>query len=189
MENILTTNPSGLSTDELKQVRVKLIGIGQALYGRRICYPVSSNLDLNYGRKEKGEIEGLRLSSPIKKYYIEVKDITAVDIVSTANGKTVFEFNHDANLQFPLTADLSDIVKAEAKDVHSAIKLYEATGQKTFFCNVQMVTDTVTQLNRSNIDDMNKFIDELVEQGGALESLNKLMKEDTEAYYKSMGQI
>ena len=97
MNTIIATNPSGLSTEELKQVRIKLIGIGQALYGRRICYPISDNLDLNHGRKEKGEIEGLRLSSPLKKYFVEAKDITSVDIVTTANGKTVFEFNHDAN--------------------------------------------------------------------------------------------
>ena len=45
MNTIIATNPSGLSTEELKQVRIKLIGIGQALYGRRICYPISDNLD------------------------------------------------------------------------------------------------------------------------------------------------
>ena len=188
MNTIIATNPSGLSTEELKQVRIKLIGIGQALYGRRICYPISDNLDLNHGRKEKGEIEGLRLSSPLKKYFVEAKDITSVDIVTTANGKTVFEFNHDANLQFPLSADLSDIVKAEAKDVHAAIKLFEMTGQKTFFCNVQMVTDTVTQLNRSNIKDIEAFVDELTEQAVSLESLNKILKEDNDSYYKSIGQ-
>lgn len=187
MSNI-ATNPSGFSTEELKQVRIKLIGIGQALYGRRICYPISDNLDLNHGRKEKGEIPGLRLSSPMKKYFVEVADITTAEPITTANGKKVIEFNHNPNLQFPLSADLSDIVKAEAKDVHSAIKLYEATGQKTFFCNVGLVTEVVTQLNRSSIKDIESFVDELTEQAVSLESLNKLLHEDSESYYKSIGQ-
>ena len=62
------------------------------------------------------------------------------------------------------------------------------TGQKTFFCNVQMVTDTVTQLNRSNIKDIETFVDELTEQAVSLESLNKILKEDNDSYYKSIGQ-
>lgn len=188
MNTIISTNPSGLSAEELKQVRIKLIGIGKALYGRRVCYPVSDNLDLNYGRKEKGEVAGLRLAVPLKKYYVESCDITTVDIVTTANGKTVIEFNHDANLQFPLSAEVSDMVKPEAKDVHAAIMEFEATGRKTFFTNVQMVTDTIAQLNRSNIKDIETFIDELTEQAVSLESLNKILIDDTNAYYKSMGQ-
>lgn len=186
--NVTATNPCGLTAEELKQVRVKFIGIGQALYGRRVCYPISSNLDLNHIRKEKGEIEGLRLHKPLKKYYVEAVDILEARPVTTATGKTVIEFNHDPNLQFPLSADLTDIIKAEAKDVHSAIKQFEQTGQKTFFCNVQMVTDTVTQLNRSNIKDIETFVDELTEQAVALESLNKILIEDNNAYYKSIGQ-
>lgn len=186
--NVTATNPCGLTAEELKQMRIKFIGIGQTLYGRRVCYPVSDNLDLNYGRKEKGEISGLRLSSPLKKYYIESVDILEARPVTTANGKTVIEFNHDPNLQFPLSADITDIVKAEAKDVHAAIKQFEQTGQKTFFCNVQMVTDTITSLNRSNIKDIEAFIDELANQGSSLESLNNILIEDTASYYKSINQ-
>ena len=184
----ISTNPCGLSAEELKQVRIKLIGIGQALYGRRVCYPVSDNLDLNHGRKEKGEVEGLRLSSPLKKYFVEVADIVEARPITTATGKTMIEFNRDPNLQFPLSADLTDIIKAEAKDVHAAIKLFEQTGQKTFFCNVQMVTDTIAQLNRSNIKDIEAFVDELTEQAVSLESLNKILIDDTNSYYKSIGQ-
>lgn len=188
MNTIISTNPSGLSAEELKQVRIKLIGIGKALYGRRVCYPLSDNLDLNYGRKEKGEVGGLRLATPLKKYYIESCDITTVDIVTTANGKTVIEFNHDANLQFPLSAEVTDMVKPEAKDVHAAILEFENTGRKTFFTNVQMVTDTIAQLNRSNIKDIEAFVDELTEQAVSLESLNKIVVDETKAYYTSIGQ-
>ena len=82
----------------------------------------------------------------------------------------------------------SKLVKPEAKDVHAAIKLFESTGQKTFFTNVQMVTDTIAQLNRSNIKDIETFIDELTEQAVSLESLNKILIEENDAYYKSIGQ-
>ena len=51
-----------------------------------------------------------------------------------------------------------------------------------------MVTDTVTALNRNNISDIEKFVDELTEQGIALENLNKIIVNDTESYYKSLGQ-
>jgi hypothetical protein len=51
-----------------------------------------------------------------------------------------------------------------------------------------MVTDTVTQLNRSNIKDIETFVDELTEQAVSLESLNKILKEDNDSYYKSIGQ-
>ena len=188
MSTLNNTNPSGFSAEAMKHVRIKLIGLGQALYGRRVCYPVSDNLDLNHGRKEKGEFPGLRLAIPMKKYFLEVKDITTVDIVTTANGKTVIQFNGDPDLQFALTSDISDIVKAESKDVHEAIKLYEATGQKTFFCNVQMVTDTIAGLNRANAKDIESFIDELTDQAVALETLNNMIIDDTKAYYKSIGQ-
>jgi hypothetical protein len=80
------------------------------------------------------------------------------------------------------------MVKPEAKDVHAAIMEFEATGRKTFFTNVQMVTDTIAQLNRSNIKDIESFIDELTEQAVSLESLNKILIDETNAYYKSMGQ-
>lgn len=182
------SNPAGLSDMELKQFRAKLSIIGSALFGKRLCIPVSDNLDLNYGRKEKGEIGGLRLSSPMKKYMIESVDITGAQVVRTANEKIVIMFNDREDLQFPITADITDIVKAESKDVHDAIKLFEATGEKTFFCNVQMVTDTVTNLNKANIKDIEKFIDELTEQGGSLETLNAVIETDTKDYYKSLGQ-
>lgn len=182
------SNPAGLSDVEIKQYRGKLVVIGTALFGRRLCIPVSDNLDLNYGRKEKGEIPGLRLATPMKKYMVESVDITSADVVRTANEKIVIMFNEREDLQFPITSDIDEIVKAEAKDVHGAIKLFEATGQRTFFCNVQMVTDTVTNLNKANIKDIEKFIDELTEQGGSLETLNAVIESDTKDYYKSLGQ-
>lgn len=182
------SNPAGLSDVELKQFRAKLSIIGSALFGKRLCIPISDNLDLNYGRKEKGEIAGLRLSSPMKKYMIESVDITGAQVVRTANEKIVIMFNDREDLQFPITADITDIVKAEPKDVHAAIKLFEATGEKTFFCNVQMVTDTVTNLNKANIKDIEKLIDELAEQEGSLETLNAVIESDTKDYYKSLGQ-
>lgn len=185
---MVNSNPSGLSSTEISQVRIKLTAIGKALFGKRVGYPISDNIDLNYGRKEKGEIEGLRLSSPLKKYFVETTDITAAELAKTANGKVVIEFNHDPSLQFPLSADLADIIKAEPKDVHNAIKLFEATGQKTFFCNIQMLTDVVTQLNTINIKDIEKFVDELAEQALSLESLNTLLRDENDSYYKSLGQ-
>lgn len=183
-----TTNPSGLSLEQLNSMRLRISKIAGSLIGRRICYPVSDNLDLNYGRKEKGEIPGLRLATPLKKYFVEVADITAAEVITTASDKVVIQFNKKEDLQFTLSADPTEIFAAEPKDVHAAIKLFEATGQKKFFYNVQMVTDTITALNRTNMSDIEKFVDELTEQSIALENLNKIITSDADAYYKSMGQ-
>lgn len=182
------SNPAGLSDNEIKQYRGKLVVIGSALFGRRLCIPTSDNLDLNYGRKVKGEIPGLRLAVPMKKYMVESVDITSADVVRTANDKIVIMFNAREDLQFPITSEVDEIVKAESKDVHNAIKLFESTGQRTFFCNVQMVADTVTNLNKANIKDIEYFIDELTNQGAALESLNTLIETDTKDYYTSLGE-
>lgn len=51
-----------------------------------------------------------------------------------------------------------------------------------------MVTEVVTQLNQSNLTDLNNFIDELANQGASLEQINKITKDDTTAYYKSIGE-
>ena len=182
------SNPAGLSEIEMKQYRGKLTAIGTALFGRRLCIPISDNLDLNYGRKEKGEVAGLRLARPMKKYMVESVDITSADVVRRADDKVVIMFNNREDLQFPITSEVPDIIKADSTDVHDAIKEFENTGKKTFFCNVQMVCDTVTNLNRSNIKDIEKFIDELTEQGASLETLNSVITEDTKAYYQSLGQ-
>ena len=183
-----TTNPSGLSLEQLNNMRLRISKVAGAMIGRRICYPVSDGLDLNYGRKEKGEVPGLRLATPLKKYFVEVADITAAEVIITASDKVVIQFNKREDLQFTLSADPTEIFSAEPKDVHAAIKLFESTGQKKFFCNVQMVTDTVTALNRNNILDIEKFVDELTEQSIALENLNKIITSDADAYYKSLGQ-
>lgn len=182
------SNPAGLSCEQLNNLRLRISKVAGSLIGRRICYPISDNLDLNYGRKEKGEVPGLRLATPLKKYMIEVADITAAEIIITASDKVVVQFNKREDLQFTLSADPTEIFAAEPKDVHAAIKLFEQTGQKKFFTNVQMVTEVITSLNRTNINDIEKFVDELTEQSVALESLNTIINNDTETYYKSLGQ-
>ena len=182
------SNPAGLSCEQLNTLRLQISKVAGSMIGRRICYPISGNLDLNYGRKEKGEIPGLRLATPLKKYMVEVADITAAEVIVTASDKVVIQFNKREDLQFTLSADPTEIFAAEPKDVHAAIKLFEQTGQKKFFINVQMVTEVVTGLNRNNMSDIEKFVDELTEQAVALESLNTIITNDTETYYKSLGQ-
>ena len=131
---------------------------------------------------------GLVLANPMKKYMIETVDLFNVDIVRTANGKIVIMFNNDEKLQFDLRADVDIVLKAGPKDVQDAILKFEATGERSPFWNVKMVTEVVTQLNQSNLTDLNNFIDELANQGASLEQINKITKDDTTAYYKSIDE-
>ena len=168
--------------------RHKLVDIFCALVGRRLAIPVSDNLDLNYKKKMAGDMPGLVLANPMKKYMIETVDLFNVDIVRTANGKIVIMFNNDEKLQFDLRADVDIVLKAGPKDVQDAILKFEATGERSPFWNVKMVTEVVTQLNQSNLTDLNNFIDELANQGASLEQINKITKDDTTAYYKSIDE-
>ena len=105
-------------------------------------------------------------------------------------------FNNDEKLQFDLRADVDIVLKAGPKDVQDAILKFEATGERSPFWNVKMVTEVVTQLNQSNLTDLNNFIDELANsiciflanQGASLEQINKITKDDTTAYYKSIDE-
>ena len=119
---------------------------------------------------------------------IETVDLFNVDIVRTANGKIVIMFNNDEKLQFDLRADVDIVLKAGPKDVQDAILKFEATGERSPFWNVKMVTEVITQLNQSNLTDLNNFIDELANQGASLEQINKITKDDTAAYYKSIDE-
>ena len=181
-------NPEGFTQQEVSSLRTKVIAYSRALVGRRLAIPVSYNLDLNYKKKLAGDMTGLVLANPMKKYMIETVDLFNVDIVRTANGKIVIMFNNDEKLQFDLRADVDTILKAGPKDVQDAILKFEATGERSFFWNVKMVTEVVTQLNQSNLIDLNNFIDELANQGAFLEQINKINKDDTEAYYKSIDE-
>ena len=181
-------NPEGFTQQEVSSLRTKVIAYSRALVGRRLAIPVSYDLDLNYKKKLAGDMTGLVLANPMKKYMIETVDLFNVDIVRTANGKIVIMFNNDEKLQFDLRADVDTILKAGPKDVQDAILKFEATGERSFFWNVKMVTEVVTQLNQSNLIDLNNFIDELANQGAFLEQLNKINKDDTEAYYKSIDE-
>lgn len=181
-------NPEGFTQQEVSSLRTKVIAYSRALVGRRLGIPVSDNLDLNYKKKLAGDMTGLVLANPMKKYMIETVDLFNVDIVRTANGKIVIMFNNDEKLQFDLRADVDTILKAGPKDVQDAILKFEATGERSFFWNVKMVTEVVTQLNQSNLTDLNNFIDELANQGASLEQINKITKDDTEAYYKSIDE-
>lgn len=181
-------NPEGFTQQEVSSLRTKVIAYSRVLVGRRLAIPVSDNLDLNYKKKLAGDMTGLVLANPMKKYMIETVDLFNVDIVRTANGKIVIMFNNDEKLQFDLRADVDTILKAGPKDVQDAILKFEATGERSFFWNVKMVTEVVTQLNQSNLTDLNNFIDELANQGASLEQINKITKDDTEAYYKSIDE-
>lgn len=181
-------NPEGFTQQEVASLRTKVIAYSRTLVGRRLAIPVSDNLDLNYKKKLAGDMTGLVLANPMKKYMIETVDLFNVDIVRTANGKIVIMFNNDEKLQFDLRADVDTILKAGPKDVQDAILKFEATGERSFFWNVKMVTEVVTQLNQSNLIDLNNFIDELANQGAFLEQINKITKDDTEAYYKSIDE-
>ena len=181
-------NPEGFTQQEVSSLRTKVIAYSRAWVGRRLAIPVSDNLDLNYKKKLAGDMTGLVLANPMKKYMIETVDLFNVDIVRTANGKIVIMFNNDEKLQFDLRADVDTILKAGPKDVQDAILKFEATGERSFFWNVKMVTEVVTQLNQSNLTDLNNFIDELANQGASLEQINKITKDDTEAYYKSIDE-
>lgn len=181
-------NPEGFTQQEVASLRTKVIAYSRTLVGRRLAIPVSDNLDLNYKKKLAGDMTGLVLANPMKKYMIETVDLFNVDIVRTANGKIVIMFNNDEKLQFDLRADVDTILKAGPKDVQDAILKFEATGERSFFWNVKMVTEVVTQLNQSNLTDLNNFIDELANQGASLEQINKITKDDTEAYYKSIDE-
>lgn len=181
-------NPEGFTQQEVSSLRTKVIAYSRVLVGRRLAIPVSDNLDLNYKKKLAGDMTGLILANPMKKYMIETVDLFNVDIVRTANGKIVIMFNNDEKLQFDLRADVDTILKAGPKDVQDAILKFEATGERSFFWNVKMVTEVVTQLNQSNLTDLNNFIDELANQGASLEQINKITKDDTEAYYKSIDE-
>ena len=181
-------NPEGFTQQEVSSLRTKVLAYSRALVGRRLAIPVSGNLDLNYKKKLAGDMTGLVLANPMKKYMIETVDLFNVDIVRTANGKIVIMFNNDEKLQFDLRADVDTILKAGPKDVQDAILKFEATGERSFFWNVKMVTEVVTQLNQSNLTDLNNFIDELANQGASLEQINKITKDDTEAYYKSIDE-
>ena len=181
-------NPEGFTQQEVSSLRTKVIAYSRALVGRRLAIHVSDNLDLNYKKKLAGDMTGLVLANPMKKYMIETVDLFNVDIVRTANGKIVIMFNNDEKLQFDLRADVDTILKAGPKDVQDAILKFEATGERSFFWNVNMVTEVVTQLNQSNLTDLNNFIDELANQGASLEQINKITKDDTEAYYKSIDE-
>lgn len=181
-------NPEGFTQQEVSSLRTKVIAYSRTLVGRRLAIPVSDNLDLNYKKKLAGDMIGLVLANPMKKYMIETVDLFNVDIVRTANGKIVIMFNNDEKLQFDLRADVDTILKAGPKDVQDAILKFEATGERSFFWNVKMVTEVVTQLNQSNLTDLNNFIDELANQGASLEQINKITKDDTEAYYKSIDE-
>lgn len=181
-------NPEGFTQQEVSSLRTKVIAYSRTLVGRRLAIPVSDNLDLNYKKKLAGDMTGLVLANPMKKYMIETVDLFNVDIVRTANGKIVIMFNNDEKLQFDLRADVDTILKAGPKDVQDAILKFEATGERSFFWNVKMVTEVVTQLNQSNLTDLNNFIDELANQGASLEQINKITKDDTEAYYKSIDE-
>lgn len=181
-------NPEGFTQQEITQLRTKVIAFSRALVGRRLAIPVSDNLDLNYKKKMAGDMPGLILANPMKKYMIETVDLFNVDIVRTANGKIVIMFNNDEKLQFDLRADVDIVLKAGPKDVQDAILKFEATGERSPFWNVKMVTEVVTQLNQSNLTDLNNFIDELANQGASLEQINKTTKDDTTAYYKSIDE-
>jgi hypothetical protein len=180
--------PGNFTEVEIAQMRCKIMAFNRLLAGRRLVIPLSDNLDLNYKRKKAGEIAGLVLDKPMKKYYIETVDLLTTDIVRLANGKVVIEFNGDEKLQFDLKTSPNDITTATPKDVNDAILEYEATGNKRFFWNAQMVTDVVTGLNKSNLKDIEAMIDELSSQGCALEQINKVTSEDTAAYYKSIDE-
>lgn len=181
-------NPEGFTQQEISNLRIKVIAFSKALTGRRLAIPVSDNLDLNYKKKVAGDIPGLCLLNPMKKYMVETVDLWNVDIVRTANGKVVIMFNDDEKLQFDLRADIDTILKATPKDVQEAIMEFEATGKRSFFWNVRMVTDCVNSLNQSNLQDINNLIDDLANQGASLESINKIITNDTDAYYKSIGE-
>ena len=159
-------NPEGFTQQEITQLRTKVIAFSRALVGRRLAIPVSDNLDLNYKKKMAGDMPGLVLANPMKKYMIETVDLFNVDIVRTANGKIVIMFNNDEKLQFDLRADVDIVLKAGPKDVQ----------------------DAILKLNQSNLTDLNNFIDELANQGASLEQINKITKDDTTAYYKSIDE-
>lgn len=180
--------PGNFTETEIAQMRVKIMAFNRLLAGRRLVIPLSDNLDLNYKRKKSGEMSGLVLDKPMKKYYVETVDLLTTDIVRLANGKVVIEFNGDEKLQFDLKMSTDDIVSASAKDVNDAILEYEATGRKRFFWNAKMVTEVITSLNESNLKDINDMIDELSNQGCSLEQINKLTRDDTKAYYDSIGE-
>ena len=180
--------PGNFTETEIAQMRCKIMAFNRLLAGRRLVIPLSDNLDLNYKRKKSGELNGLVLDKPMKKYFVETVDLLTTDIVRLANGKVVMEFNGDEKLQFDLKMSTEDIVSATAKDVNDAILEYEATGRKRFFWNAKMVTEVITSLNESNLKDINDMIDELSNQGCALEQINKLTRDDTKAYYDSIGE-
>lgn len=181
-------NPEGFSQQEINEMRGKVIAFGRALVGRRLAIPMSDNLSLYHKKRAAGDAPGLFLGNPMKKYFIETVDLFNVDIVRTANEKIVIMFNNDEKLQFNLRASIDSVIKATPADIHEAIKNYEATGEKSFFWDVRMVTDVITQLNKSNYTDINNFINELVNDGANLEQLNKIITDDTTNYYKSIGE-
>lgn len=181
-------NPEGFTQQEISQFRMSVTAYGKALIGRRLAIPISDNLDMNYKKKIAGDMPGLTLSTPLKKYMIETVDLWSIDVVRLANGKVVMIFNNDEKLQFDICKDIDTIVKASPKDVQDAILEFEATGKKRFFWNVRMVTECINSLNESNLSDINNFIDELALQGNALENVNKINQDDTDSYYKSIGE-
>lgn len=77
-------NPEGFTQQEITQLRTKVIAFSRALVGRRLAIPVSDNLDLNYKKKMAGDMPGLVLANPMKKYMIETVDLFNVDIMRTA---------------------------------------------------------------------------------------------------------
>ena len=75
-------NPEGFTQQEVSSLRTKVIAFSRALVGRRLAILVSDNLDLNYKKKLAGDMTGLVLANPMKKYMIETVDLFLVDIVT-----------------------------------------------------------------------------------------------------------
>ena len=63
-------NPEGFTQQEITQLRTKVIAFSRALVGRRLAIPVSDYLDLNYKKKLAGDMPGLVLANPMKKYMV-----------------------------------------------------------------------------------------------------------------------
>lgn len=174
-----------ISEEKFQQLRMKVTSLGQSLFGKRLCYPISKNIDPNYAAKVK-EGTPFRTAAPIKLYSVETIEVFAVQVLPTANDRIVIMLNNDPKLQFDLK-NPEKVLSKNVQDVNEAIRKQEENeNDLTLFADVKLVTDTVAALNRQNSTAMDTFIEELMNQKDAIDSATSIIVEDAKAYEASL---
>lgn len=176
-------NIANLTPEDIARVRPIIMAYNSYI-GRRLVFPVSSNLDLEYNKRVANGENCLR--NPIKKYYLETVDLLGVLPVKMEHtGEIQIEFNGNPKLRFPLVKP--DFQSVTTVSICEAIKKYEDTGEVTFYSDIDKAMNEIQAMNGSSIRLLDKYITEFSMMSTALRDITKIMRESQASYLQQLG--